>query len=187
MFMVAGFGSVFAGRANAIQHCWDLPSPNATRFLGPGPGDVLSVSDSGTYSKGGCHYWVVDISVPSNSSGGIEFLPAFSINFSGVPTTKTSCLAYQDYLVVFVKHQGQPQFDSTPIARGSRKGSWHPGNFFGPCTLTLSANNKNSGKPLSPPADGTDVYRVAAAIKSGNTWKIVRVTAAHLRKPPIIN
>jgi len=181
---LVGFSFVFAGRANAMP-CWALTSPSATLSLGLGVPSVESTSNGGIYEKSGCHYWVVDISVPSNSSGGQNSIPSFGIYLdTWGPHTKAGCQTYEDYFVVFVKHQGQDQFESTPIAHGSRTGVWNPGKDAIPlCGLKESKTYVNLSDSLNPPASGTDVYRVAAAVRSGSKWKTVNVLAQHVVIP----
>lgn len=180
--VLAGFGSVFAGRANAYQHCSNLAAPSAILNLGLAVPIVESTSNGGIYEQGGCHFWVVDISVPSNSSGGPNSVPSFFINLgSGFgPNTKAACDAYADYFVVFVKHQGQTQFGSTPIAHGSRKGVWSAQKgLIARCGLKESSTYEKLSDSLNPPASGTDIYRFAGAVKIGKKWKTVNVWAKH--------
>jgi hypothetical protein len=178
---LAGFIAIFAGSANAIP-CWAV-SPNMTRILGPGVPDVESTSNGALYAKSGCHYWVVDISVPSNSSGGSFDLPSILMDSrASFTSNKANCESYRDYILIYVKHPGQSQFDPTPISQGWRKGVWHGGEIS-PCTIRISKTYKELPAPLNPPKTGTDIYRVAGSARIGESWKRVHVTATHVEGP----
>lgn len=186
--VLAALGFVFAGRAHATP-CWALATPSATRSLGPGLSMVESTSNGGLYEKSACHYWVVDISVPSDSFGASGDLPSFSIFINGRPTTKAACQSYYDAVQVYVKHPAQTQFETTPIAREARRGVWHSTNsedlpLSDRCELRTFGTAVKLPQGLNPPGTGTDIYRVAGVVRSGSVRKRIQLMAQHSLKLP---
>jgi hypothetical protein len=183
---LAALGFTMAGPAAAV--CENAPA-NASLSLGPVTHSVKKTSNDGSYANVGCHYYVVDISVPSNSSGTGKDLQSFTIwtNFSDsfiAPTSaKVVCEANWEKTFVYKKAGGVGSFQL--VGSWERKGKWltGPGVLFPCVVVTLSGSTLST---LNPPANGTDVYRVVSARKYGGQWgtKFTTVTVEALHNSP---
>ncbi|HEX4965678.1 MAG TPA: hypothetical protein VF173_33010 [Thermoanaerobaculia bacterium] len=188
--ILAGLSLSLAGPAAALL-C-ENAAANASLVLGPAKHSVKSTSSGGGYATVSCKNFVVDISVPSNSSGTGTDLKSFSIwtNFEnpvGAITAKAACLAFSDQTLVYKKAGGAGQFQM--IGSWQRSGSWtdptQQNGILFPCTIQT--------KPgaillptLNPPANGADLYRVVTIRKSGTTPQTVIVEADHDSPAPPI-
>jgi hypothetical protein len=179
---VAGLALAMAGPAAALP-C-DNPSarPNASRVLGVNTHKVSSKSpDTGYATVAPCPYWVVDISVPSNSSGTGGDDKSFTILTNPIPLNDEGvCTAFQERTYVYkygvIDIKGTKGFYQ--IGSWKREGVWDPNSdsLFPPCKI------KSSGLPtLSPPASGKDLYRVVSQRKDkmSGKWMPVYVEAIH--------
>ena len=159
-------------------------APDATRTMGPNVNSVTSSSAGGAYgAKPLCRAWVVDINVPSTSSGTAGW--GKPISFGGLPETygannKAECEATAVVEQLFRKPQGATSF--TRIAGGTRRGVWTQGDMF-PCILAPQAGFVPFPK-VNPPNTGTVVYRVSRSLKQGATYKGVTISAEHQQPPP---
>lgn len=157
---------------------------DAVRTMGPNVNSVSSSSAGGAYStKPMCKAWVVDINVPSTSSGTAGW--GKPISFGGLSETygansKAECEATAVTETLFRKTQGATSF--TKVAGGSRKGVWTQGNMF-PCILVPQGAYVQF-PAVNPPVAGTTVYRVSRSLKQGMTYKGVTVSAQHQAPPP---
>jgi hypothetical protein len=182
-----------------------IASPNASLSLGPGVLGVQATSDGGNYhGEGGCGLYIVDITVPSDSSAP-SFLPSFNIE-SGPVDLKLSngkdmssgtnyaggfalpdkvCSGYHQETRIFVKESDADKF--TLIRSASVKGT--SGYNVGKpekCVLVPETGKGvlSLGLPFGfhPSQSGAKVYRVAVgahlAIQSG-IWQKVHVKASH--------
>ncbi|HEV2852534.1 MAG TPA: hypothetical protein VHC97_06995 [Thermoanaerobaculia bacterium] len=178
----AGLALAMAGPAMAVSVCAhpDLV-PGKALFLGPNVSSASSESNGGGYAFVCCRYWVVDISVPSNSSGLNNDLKSFTIwaNESGPYSylTEPDCKNFWDRTYVYKKPNGATKFQW--IAYWERKGEPNPQSIV-PCTLKYQPGAVPLSE-LTPPATGTDVYRVMSVRKSGANWVTVKVQAEHLK------
>lgn len=159
-------------------------TPDATRTMGANVNSVTSTSAGGAYgAKALCKAWVVDINVPSTSSGTAGW--GKPISFGGLTdvygaNTKAECEAVSVVEQVFRKTQGATSF--TKIAGGRRVGVWTQGNLF-PCILTPQAGYLPF-PTVNPPSAGTVVYRVTRSLKQGTTFMGVTISASHQQPPP---
>ncbi len=179
---------------------------NASLNLAPGVLGVQAVSDSGTYhGQGGCGLFVVDITVPSDSSGPTGFLPSFRIesgptelllngkdmsngtNYAGgFALPDKVCNLYHQEMRVFVKSSESSDF--VLIKKVAAKAGSNQ-NLGGPpkCVLMPEVGNGtlSYGLPFGfqPPKSGARIYRVAAGVTLGfistGNWQKVRVQASH--------
>ncbi len=190
-----------------VNPCAVAP-PNASLNLGPGILGVQATSEGGKYHDGGdCGLFVVDIAVPSDSSGPSGFLPSFRVesgptelvfqgkklaavtNYSGgFQLPDQLCAIYSQETLVFVKSAGTNEFNliDSVIANGNLK--QEEGNALtGPkskCVL-LPSTGKGAlsiGLPFSfkPSKSGGKVFRVAVGVSLAySQWQQVRVQASH--------
>jgi hypothetical protein len=183
----AAFGFVFATSANA--QCDKLKTPNATLNLGFQITDVESKSNGGTYAGGGgiqpinsinCHYWVVDILVPANSSAATQYYArAISLSSGGdVPKTKAACQLYNGDSLVYLKTSEATGFQL--IQKKSSKGVWHKGGGLIPSSCDVGESLSQLG---NPPASGYVIYRVAGAATLGGQYTTVGVRGWHPSQP----
>jgi hypothetical protein len=157
---------------------------NATLTLGSGVSSVNSTSNV-VYSGNLCNRWVVDIRVPSNSSGTGSDLLAFGIGANGTvgPPNKADCESYTEQTSIYRKAYRETEFKF--IAGGTKKGVWHTesGTLF-PCELRAQPGWLSLAQPLTPPGSSTDFYRVASNVKFGGQWRTVTIQAEHFSPPP---
>ena len=117
-----------------------MVAPDATRTMSPNVNSVTSSSAGGAYgAKLLCKSWVVDVNVPSTSSGTAGW--GKPISFGGLPETygannKAECESTMVVEQLFSKTLGATSF--TRIAGGTLRGVWTQGNMF-PCILTSQA------------------------------------------------
>lgn len=190
-----------------VDPCAVAP-PNASLNLGPGILGVQATSNGGNYhGEGGCGLFVVDITVPSDSSGPSGFLPSFTVEsgptefiFQGKKLSAVTnyaggfqlpdqlCSLYSQKTLVFVKSVGANEFNliDAVIAKGNVK--QEQGNdLTGPvskCALLPSTGKGalNIGLPFSftPSKSGGKVFRVAVGVNLAySQWQQVRVQASH--------
>ena len=174
--------SAGAAAANPlVDVCATVPA-DATLWLGENTPKVEA-------NSGGLHYWntnnwrqcdkfVVDVQVPSNSSGGPGFLPAFTIATPTPALTPGYCQYFWEE--TFVYH-GFKQLGHVAFYARER--------FDGTCRVIPSSYYKSEPWPSSftPPKTRVTTYRVATSAKydSGSPWVPnwdlpVLVRAAHL-------
>lgn len=188
----------------AVDPC-AVASPHASLLLGPGVLSVQAASTGGTYHDGGCGLFIVDISVPSDSSGPAGFFPSFRVESGAVDlilkdydlssTTNyaggfaipdKACPLYFQETRVFVKQPDASQFSL--IKKVKAQGVW--GSSIGKktrCELVQEPGKwlLSYGLPFgfNPPQSGTRVYRVAVGVKLravwNEVWQQVRVQASH--------
>ena len=189
--MLAVFGSVFSGSANA-QDCGKVITPDATLNLGPGVTDVQSASNGGTYGTGpkkpnsiNCHYWVVDIAVPNNSSAAGQYYSR-AVNFASggdIPKTKAECQSFHSHSLVYLKTSEPIGFQL--IQDHDSKGVWRTGNKLIPASCSFG----EATVPRPPPDSGSVTYRVAGKVtRSGKarmpfTYQVVRIRGWHMSQP----
>ncbi len=182
-----------------------VADPDVSLVFGPGIPGVQAASDGGKYHSGevGCGLFVVDITVPSDSSAP-SFLPAFLIESGAIALTVNGndvsngtnylggfarlekvCSAYRQKTRIFVK---LPDTNNFALIRSvSVKGT--PGYNVGKpdkCVLVSDIGKSvlSLGLPFGfqPSQSGARVYRVAVgaelAIQTG-IWQQVRVKASH--------
>lgn len=159
-----------------------LAHANAVLTMGPGVSEVNSTSPNAAYGMVvGCKKWVVDILVPSNSSGtGNELRSIAFVGDSSAPANKALCQSYSAYESYYKKAAGQTEY--TRVATQWIIGLWHEGNMF-PCELYFLTGTGSIPRP-NPPRAGTDVYRVAKSIEYGGQWRQVYVAAEHPSPAP---
>jgi hypothetical protein len=181
---------------------------NANLNLAAGVLGVQTASDDGTYhGQGGCGLFVVDITVPSDSSGPTGFLPSFRIesgptellingkdmsngtNYAGgFALPDKVCGLYHQETRVFVKSSETSDFVLVKrvAAKAGSSVSQSPG---GPAKCVLMPEVGNGalsyGLPFGfqPPKSGARVYRVAVGVVLGlvssGHWQKVSVQASH--------
>jgi len=179
---------------------------DASLTLGPGVPGVQAVSDGNYYSKD-CAFYVVDITVPSDSVAP-GFLPSFTIESGAVELKKAypnvenassgtnyaggfavpnynACHIYHQETRIFVRNANASEF--TPLSSvKARGGITDPGKT---CLLGAEGKGKLSfGLPFGsqPSKSGTKIYRVAVRVSLGSisNWgganlQQVRVKASH--------
>ena len=194
---LAAIAGAAAGKAHAqivplLDFC-KTAAPHATLSLGPGVPSVQATSAGGSYGVGLCPRFVVDIGVPTSSSGGSGYFNTFTVgggyadlatgsSLGGLPLSQIECANYTGYLRVYRKSFLGGDF--TTLGGGTTHGTWTGGgSLFGPyCAVTKSPGYVEL--PLySPPTLFGVVYRVAIGAKLGASWRQVKAGAWH---PPII-
>jgi len=131
-----------------------------------------------------CHYWVVDLVVPFNSSGTGHDTRRFWVETASTwagGDSKEECRGRTEQTFVYVKHPGATTF--TRIAGGIRQTEWvnvsqphQPPSYI--CFL-LPDSVPNLEQPLSPPGAGTDVYRFVMTLNDKGTHVPMSFSAWH--------
>jgi hypothetical protein len=164
-------------------------APHATLNLGPNVPSVQATSAGGTYGSGLCPRFVVDINVPTTSSGGPGWFDSFTVgggyadlatgsSLGGLPLSQIECANYTGYLRVYRKSILGGDF--TVLGGGTTHGTWIPGgSIFGPyCAIVKSAGYVDL-PAYNPPSFVGVVYRVAIGAKVGASWRQVKAGAWH--------
>jgi hypothetical protein len=180
---------------------------DATLNLGPGVLGVQTSSNGGTYHDGedGCGLFVVDITVPSDSSGPSGFLPSFRIESGSVELMLNGknvssgtnyeggfalpdnvCALYHQQTRLFVKSSTASDFTLIKTIN-AKAGTGQPFGSAPKCVLMPEIGNGqlSYGLPFSfmPLKSNARVFRVAVGVRLGFTadapWQKVRVQAAH--------
>jgi hypothetical protein len=192
---------------NTVNPCAVAP-PNASLSLGAGILGVQATSDGGKYHDGGgCGLFVVDIAVPSDSSGPSGFLPSFTVEsgpteliFQGKKLSAVTnyaggfqlpdqlCSFYSQETLVFVKSVGANEFNLIDAVIANGTVEQEQGNALtGPKSKCILAPSKGKGTlsiglPFSfkPSKSGGKVFRVAVGVNlASSQWQQVRVQASH--------
>jgi hypothetical protein len=167
---------------------------DASLTLGPGVPGVQAVSDGNNYYSKDCDFYVVDITVPSDSSAP-SFLPSFSIesgavdlkkaypyvenassgtNYAGgfaVPNFK-GCHIYHQETRIFVRNANANEFTLLSLVKA--RGMIDESTPYDPtkkCFLAAEGKGVVSyGLPFGsqPSKSGTKVYRVAVKVSLGS-------------------
>src|SRR5262249_48719618 len=138
--VLAGSLVAFGGPVQAFPTfasvCTAVPA-DATRLLGLGTHQVQATSNGGSYAnKPACPSWVVDVYVPSSSSGTGSDLKTFSFTDTGsgilyyYASNSTACTSVHTWEYLYRKRAGETQFQL--IAWEKRDGMWSPGAQFVP-------------------------------------------------------
>jgi hypothetical protein len=183
-----------------------IVTPDASLNLGPGVLGVQASSDGGTYhnAEDGCGLFIVDITVPNNSSGPSGSLPSFRIESGPVEliingknlTNGTNyaggfalpdkvCALYHQQTRLFVKSSTVAEFTLIKNVKAGASFGQPPG--ASKCVLVQESGSGllSYGLPFGfiPPKSDARVYRVAVGVVlgsvSGGTWQKVRVQASH--------
>jgi hypothetical protein len=159
---------------------------DVTLAFGAGVSSVSSPASTTAYgTRIGCPRWVVDVTVPSNSSGTVHDLRSFSVGGAdpNLPSTKAACESVEIKTMWYRKRLGDPSF--TDIGSVTEKGVFNgePGALF-PCVLSVQPGSTKPAQPFNPPQIGTNTYRIVRSVKIGGAWQPVTVTASHTRQPP---
>lgn len=195
---LAAVAGTLAGGARAqVVPIFDFcktAAPHATLNLGPGVPFVEATSAGGTYGSGLCPRFVVDIGVPTNSSGGPGYADMFTVGggyadlatgspLGGLPLSQIECANYTGYLRVYRKSILGGDF--TTLGGGVTHGAWMPGGgLFGPYCAIVKAPSFVDLPAYNPPSFFGVVYRVAIGAKVGASWRQVKAGAWHT---PIIS
>lgn len=166
-------GLALTGPTSALPCDGPNASPNVTLTLGVATHKVTSTSPDAGYATQGCEYWVVDISVPNDSSGLGDDFKSFKIFTNSVfPSNPTACVGFWERTYVYKYSQVKYK----QIGYWEKKGSWN-GSY---CSLK-NVSSPIPLPPLTPPSAGSDRYRVASQRKDTNSgkWTAVLVTAFH--------
>jgi hypothetical protein len=184
-----------------------IASAEASLNLGPGVLGVQASSNGGTYHEGGtgCGLFVVDITVPSDSSGPSGSLPSFRIesgpvelilngknvssgtNYEGgFALPDKVCALYHQQTRLFVKSSTANDFTLIKTIN-AKAGTGQPFGSAPKCVLMpeIGYGQLSYGLPFSfmPLKSNTRVFRVAVGVTLGFTadaaWQKVRVQAAH--------
>ena len=171
-----------AGNPFASDFCKTAPA-DRTLALGVGvPSVTASVSGFATYAGNPCPRYVVDIVVPSSSSGGPGYFDDFTVGggILNAPSSSSVCASASESVRVYRK-TGNGEFVS--IGGGRTTGTWNPGGgFVSPHCQFVKAPGYVDVPSFSPPSYQylPDVYRVAvAATAFGDVPVPVRVRAWH--------
>lgn len=190
LLILAAVSGAAAGKARAYEPPPDACRtvlPHATLSLGAGVPSVEAVGDFG-YWAGPCGRFVVDISVPTTSSGGPGYSTAFAF-FGGFPYVTQPVTSQYDcrgkaLLSVYRKSALGGGF--TYLGDGVSLLQWteNPGPFAPNCSLV----HDYALPAFSPPTSFPVVYRIASKAWYKGPWSAsyplpVRVTAAHLQIP----
>lgn len=184
-----------------------MANADASLNLGPGVLGGQASSNGGTYHDGGggCGLFVVDITVPSDSSGPSGFLPSFRIesgpveliingkdlsngtNYAGgFALPDKVCALYHQQTRLFVKSSTAKDFTLIKTVN-AKAGSGQPFGSAPKCVLVpeIGTGQFSFGLPFgfSPSQSGAKIFRVAVGVKLGigysGTWQKVRVQASH--------
>jgi hypothetical protein len=190
---VAAVAGAAAGQARAdttplfLDFC-KTAAPHATLSLGPGVPSVQTTSPSGSYASGLCPRYVVDIFVPTSSSGGPGYFdsftvgggyagPAYGSSLGGLPLSQVYCAGYEGSLRVYRKSALGGEFAS--LGGGGLHGEWQSGGLFGPyCALTKNPSFVDL-PTFNPPALFPVVYRVTVSASLFGYSSRVRAGAWH--------
>jgi hypothetical protein len=190
---VAAVAGAAAGNARAqtplfLDFC-KTAAPHATLSLGAGVPSVQSTSPSGSYASGLCPRYVVDIHVPTSSSGGPGYFdsftvgggyagPAYGSSLGGLPLSQVYCAGYEGSLRVYRKSALGGDF--AYLGGGGLHGEWQPsGGLFGPyCALTKSSSFVDL-PTFNPPPLVPVVYRVTVSASLFGYSSRVRAGAWH--------
>jgi hypothetical protein len=174
-----------AAAALAQDPCATIP-PNVSLTLGPKLHSVQANNSAPSISNGPpvmstCHYWVADITVPSNSSGTGTDLPQFLIETASIFVYPGSdgCSGWTEESAIYRKHVNG-QFSK--IGGGLRK-SQLVGAKDEPKLCLLLPTVPGVEEHFSPPAAGTSVYRVASRLSYKGQNKTESVQAVHVMVP----
>jgi hypothetical protein len=175
-----------------IQSCATTTSDWAVTFTPNWP-RVGWWSQTPSYGHPGCSAWVVDVHVPATAA---QAPPGYTkeIVFTGddpasdnggvtsLPADK--CSSYLVKTVLYKKAQGASTF--TRIGGGFQRGYWVGPGGNGFSTAGCHVNNEAGYNiPIvTPPATGTDVYRVAVSVHVAGVQRTARMMAAHPFEPP---
>jgi hypothetical protein len=186
-------GKASADRFTFGNFCTSV-SPDASLTLGANTPAVEATSRGGSYFAYPCYRFVTDIYVPTTSSGGFGYLPAFDIGagYSGIatgpgwgnlPLSQSDCEAYDSDLHVYRKNVRGLNSTFTFVGGGSFHGSWMTaGEAFGNthyCQAVKDSGFVDLPSFFNPPTSTEAVYRVVFGAKVG-TWKQVTVRASYL-------
>jgi hypothetical protein len=169
-----------------------VTAANTTLTLGPGVSGVQAVSNGNDYYSKDCAFYIVDITVPSDSSAS-GFLPSFTIESGAVDLKKaypsvenassgtnyaggfaipnhSGCHIYHQETRIFVRNSNADEFAllSSVKVRGGIDDN--PANK---CSLVAEAPAKgvlSYGLPFGsqPSKSSTKVYRVAVRVSLGS-------------------
>jgi hypothetical protein len=184
-FILAGSSTLLASNAQAfvLLNGKTLPA-DATRTMGPGIHAVQSSSGNGAYSTDpACRRWIVDINIPSNSSGtgdDSKRVIIFDSSADLVANTKAVC---QSTEIIESLYKKKPDGTFQTIGGGTLKGVWKASNLF-PCQLYKSPGYVNFPSSIAPPFTGTQTYRVTRSRKVNGQYKPVTVKAQHVSPTP---
>ena len=164
-----------------------MVAPDATRTLGPGVPDVEASSLLTSYASGLCSRFVVDVLVPTNTSGGAHYHDAFSI-FGTIHSalspsfnlglSSSACATYEGYVRVYRKSAYDGAFVS--VGGGRTTGAWiEDGGLLGPHCTPVKAPGYVDLPVFQPPSRMSAVYRVTASAKIYGINAAVRVGAWH--------
>jgi hypothetical protein len=168
--------SAGAAAANPlVDVCATVPA-DATLWLGEGTPKVEASSGDLNYTGywRPCDKFVVDVQVPSNSSGGAGFLPAFTIETPTPTPTPGYCYDFVQKTSVYrgLKHLGHVTFYAAE-------------RYDGTCRV-IPISNESDPWPSSftPPKTRVTTYRVVTTADYPDLWcdcaLPVLVRAAHL-------
>jgi hypothetical protein len=190
---VAAVAGAAAGKAGAqaplfLDFC-KTAAPHATLSLGPGVPSVQTMSPSGSYASGLCPRYVVDIHVPTSSSGGPGYFDSFTVgggyagsaygsSLGGLPLSQVYCAGYEGSLRVYRKSALGGEFAF--VGGGGLHGVWQAnGGLFGPyCALTKNSSFVDLPS-FNPPPLAPVVYRVAVSASLYGYSSRVRAGAWH--------
>jgi hypothetical protein len=184
--LAAAMGAA-AGKARAelipLYDFCKTAAPDRTLVLGAGvPKVEAAVTGFVMYANNPCPRWIVDIVVPTTSSGGAGYFDDFAIA-GGIKDTVSSpswCGGAAESIRVYRK--STPGGDFAYLGGGRTTGTWNPGGgFVAPHCDFVKAPAYVDLPWFGPPSYATAVYRVAvsATMNDGAFHAPVRVRAWH--------
>jgi hypothetical protein len=152
-------------------------APHHTQTLGPSV-DAVTFTSSLAYWNNACGCYIAQVDVPSTSSPTnlqtrkLEFgFTAAAVN--ALPDNKAECESYKLRVYVYKKEGNDWSFKYG----GHTTATWHPNATFPHPRCEMSSNYTPTS--FTPPASGTDKYRVLVAAEMSGKNKPVTVNAQH--------
>jgi len=160
-----------------------LYAADATIAMGPAVPQAIRIS-TGTgpwgaaYPEVTCLSYMVDITVPSTSSGGSGYLPSFRFDSfaNELIPDEVTCEAYVQSTAVYLANQGV--LSQPPIARAAYRGQWSGG-----ACSPVQTSGDTIGQERFPPGSGSDLYRVATSGNVNGVYLQMYVLAQHIAHP----
>lgn len=150
-----------------------LGAPIQKLAFGKGVSRVQAKSTGAEYSASACKSFIVDIDVPSDSSGNPgQDLPQFYLMGGTTDTSlgKSECRNITTNVAFYVKKNGKKAFSK--LGGGLMKGTWHDSREGGfvpvNCVLAPVAGYTAPPPSYAPPKSGSDTYRVVVIVKVGD-------------------
>lgn len=175
---VAAAGDARANAPFLFDPC-RMVAAHSTQTLGPGVPFVDSVSWYGTYGTGLCPRYVLDVHVPTSSSGGPGFLDGFVVGGGPLEggqlglTNQLQCDDYVGHLRVYRKSALGGEFGL--VGGGRLHGHWVANDCVAvkePGFVDLPA--------FAPPSLAPVVYRIVVGATWLGGYRTVQLGAWHL-------